>query len=221
VITRIALVVAGILAGIVIGVIVSNDDGGDDRATTSTTSTSAPALHRDARELLAALDTGRRATFHAHYDVVPAGDEGKSQSIEIEVWRNADRVRQDTITSGGTQDGRVAAFFLGDEVTACNEPVGGSWTCRPAARGQQSGPDALLSELTDQLAGISVRATDDTVAGIPSRCYLLEIPLDAAKVCVRADGVPTLIASNSQQMVVTTIEDAVPDSTFELPAARA
>ena len=149
-----------------------------------------------ARRLVDSLEAGRRATFHAKYTVSGAAD--PSQSIVLELWRKGIDLRQDTIVEGGTESGHAASFFHGDTITSCTQPVGGSWSCKPAAAGSLPGPDALVQQLTDQLGGISVRATDETISGVASRCYLLEIPSDAAKVCVRSDGVPTLIASGEQ-----------------------
>jgi hypothetical protein len=219
--SRILIAVVALVVGVVIGVVMTKTGDDSPSSTAAVTTTTTAHLSADARALVRALDAGRHVTFHAAYHVAPPDGSSSGQTIDIDVWRKGDKLRQDTVSSGGTQDGHVAAFFLGDDITSCSQPVGGGWTCQRAARGQVPGPEALTAELTGQLEGVSVRTSQETVSGVESTCYLLEIPSEAAKVCVRSDGVPTLIASGLQLMQLTVIEDNVDDSVFAIPAAVA
>jgi hypothetical protein len=165
------------------------------------------------------LDAGRKVTFHARYLVQsPAVQSG--QTVEQEIWRRPPDVREDTRVSGGNAEATTSStFFTPDGVTSCSRAGAGAWTCEPAPDGKESGPDALLSQLATQLAGVTVASRTAVIAGVASRCYDLKIAAEAATICLRSDGVPTLRTTSTTRVELLTLDDSVTDADFEPPAS--
>lgn len=205
-----AVAVVGLL-GAVLAVVSSGADG--DVAAEPTTTVDRTDLDPAASELLGLLESGRDTTYHAVYRGTSPEVEGE---IRLETWQSPPRIRQDSeLTAQGTA---VETRTIGDRsgVVRCGR-IDGRWTCRRAADGNDPlGPISQAS--IEQLTRGSVGARDTTVDGRAVRCFSLRVEQGSSELCATAEGIVVRVSSAGSQIELVSLETAVDDDVFELPA---
>lgn len=220
-----AVVVVALLAVTVLTL--AGDDGDDGVAagrTPTSTSTSVAAvtttsldradLSREARELLDLVDRGRAGTFHARYTVLSPGLGEDRRSVELEVWRRADRIRQDTFVLDATGESRTAAFGTAEGTVGCQQPPGGGWICQQVADEAFDPSQDFLSGILGLLASSTVAVTDGSVGSFAGRCFALS----EAELCLSPDGVPLRIDAGGTSYEVLELDGEVSEADFVPPA---
>jgi len=201
------------------------DDDVDTEGSVSTSSTSTTAvvtttsiaredLPPEAQELLDLVDRGRASTFHARYTVLSPALGESASSAELEVWRDGDRIRQDTsvIEAGGVV--RTSAFGSPGGTIGCQQPAGGSWACQRVADEPFDPSEDFISGILALLGSAPVAVSDTTVGPYEGRCYELE----AATLCLDDEGVPLRVDAGGTSYEVVELDDEVSDGDFEPPA---
>lgn len=198
-------------------------DAGGSVSTSSSTSTTAPVttttiaredLPPEAQELLDLVDQGRAATFHARYTVLSPSLGESASSAELEVWRDADRIRQDTSVVDASGVIRTSAFGSEAGTVGCQQPPGGEWTCQRVADEPFDPSDDFVSGILGLLDASPVTVREASVGPFAGRCFDLE----AAELCLTDDGVPLRVDAGGTSYEVVELDDTVVDSDFEPPA---
>lgn len=168
-------------------------------------------------ELVALLEAGRQGRHHARYEL--SGDELEGEST-IEVWRDGDRVRQETeLRTADGEVARTAAVTTGDTTVACSRVGEEPWSCAEAETetAEDSSGD-VFGTVEQQLRGVEVAASDDEVAGRQVRCFEFSATDGAGRACVTPDGVPVLVSIGSSEIRLAALDDDVPGDVFTPPA---
>jgi hypothetical protein len=180
---------------------------------------SAKRLDAGGRELVALLAKSRRATWHARYTIVPAGNrEGAPE--ELEVWRSGSRVRQEAIVTSGTTPIRTATFRIGASAVSCVKPGTGRWSCQTMPAGGLE-PDRTFDAMVGDLGNAQVTARDGNVIGHNVRCFHVTGSRLDEDVCVSLDGVLLSLSGGGASVTATVADVIVPATIFDLPARAA
>lgn len=166
-------------------------------------------------ELVGLLDHGRNQTFHATYRAVSTEVGAQGQSVTVELWQKPPRKRQDLVLTAQDRTGRTSAFHLPGRSVACQQVDQGAWTCANADGSAATGADALIAQIT--AAGVPSAGRDETINGVPVRCFDLAVAGGVAQVCVTRTGVPARISSGPSRFELAELGSEVPDSVFEPP----
>jgi hypothetical protein len=225
--TRLVAAVAAV-ALLPVTVLALAGGGGDeevDAATTaSTTSTTAPPttttiaredLPPEAQELLDLVDRGRTGTFHARYTILSPGLGESAATAELEVWRDADRIRQDTVILDAAGPTRTAGFGSPTGTVGCQQAPGGAWSCRQVATEAYDPSEDFMTGILELLGASPVTVQDGTVGPFAGRCFALE----GAELCLSAEGVPLRVDAGGTAYEVLELDDDVDDADFVPPAA--
>lgn len=179
----------------------------------------AAAPDTDSRELLDLLERGRAQTFHARYTATTP-DEADA-TTRLELWRDGQRVRQDSVVEA--PDGTVRTASIrdpDDRVVSCVQRDGGDWNCGPPS--QTSGDQDLFGSVADQLSGADVTVTDAQVAGHDARCFTLTDATATSELCVTDEGIPVRLAAGDEaEMTLDELDRDVDASVFTPPAEPA
>lgn len=220
-----AIAVVALLPISVLAVVAGGGDGDEDvsSSASSSTSTTEPVttttiaredLTPEAQELLELVDRGRAGAFHARYTVLSPALGESASSAELEVWRDGDRIRQDTSVVDATGVIRTSAFGSPDGTVGCQQPPDGDWTCQRVADEAFDPSDDFVSGILGLLGASPVTVEEASVGPFEGRCYTLE----AAELCLTDDGVPLRVDAGGTTYEVVELDDAVADSDFEPPA---
>lgn len=212
---RTVVVAVVVLAVVALGVALALL-GGDDPAEPTLSDLpddSVDAVAPEGNELLDLLAAGAELTFHATYAAEATDGEVQGQ-LELDLYRDAGWVRQDTTVVAGDQQARTRAILSPDGVvTSCLEQSG-EWAC---ARSSQDADD-VFGTLAEQLAGGDVTTSSATVAGIDATCHTLVDDTGRSELCVSEDGIPVRItAADGTTMQLTELEREVDRAAFEPP----
>jgi hypothetical protein len=167
-----------------------------------------------AAELQALAAKGRSQTFEARY----AGSTGSgTPTSSLHVWRTPDSLRQDAST-GSDPDSRVLVTKA--VVVNCVRPAGQTWTCNARPPATAVGADSLGVPSAGQLAGRTVTARDDAIAGRPVRCFAFGASADAPnEMCLSGDGIVLRVVIGASRLDLVELTLApVPTAIFEPPA---
>ncbi|MDP1819446.1 MAG: hypothetical protein Q8K58_06060 [Acidimicrobiales bacterium] len=179
-------------------------------ATTTTTLPEARALSGSGAELQDLIDLGRTVTHHAVYSVTdPELPSDLTQALEV--WRDGDRYRADIVESTATASRRQSTIVSGSRATAC-ETVDGEETCKRTNALPSDLPAAFVRSIVTADPVPQVVARDGDVAGYNARCFSAE---GVGELCLAEDGVMLSITLEEAYLVATTIDDEVPESTFD------
>ena len=209
---------AGLAAGVLgtLGAVVILDGDGGAPAPVS----AVPADPGVAGELLTLLEQGRGKTFHARYQATSSDAAVASQQLTLELWQKPQRQRQDVIISASGTSGRSAGFVSESGAVSCTQEGAADrpWSCRTVPGPAETGPTALVKQLTSQVAGQQVTVHDDRIAGEQVRCFGLPLGTATAEVCVTGQGVPARVSSGASRFELVELSAEVSDDIFTPPA---
>lgn len=198
-------------------------DAVDAAAASSTTSTTAPTttttiaredLPPEAQELLDLVDRGRSGTFHARYAIFSPGLGESAATAELEVWRDVDRIRQDTVILDAAGPTRTAGFGSSTGTIGCQQAPGGDWTCRQVATEAYDPSEDFMTGILEALGASPVTVQDATVGAFAGRCFTLA----GAELCLSPDGVPLRVDAGGTAYEILELDDDVADADFVPPA---
>ncbi len=211
---------AVVLAAVVAGVVVfgGGDDDGPDSTVPGSVTLPEPAaggLNAGGAELVQLLAVGRSGTYHATY-AIRGGDLGGESSIEV--WRDGDRVRQDTVlrTDDGTEV-QTAGIRVDDSTISCTKRGDEPWSCGEAETDGSETND-LFGSVEAQLEGVDVTARDDEVDGRAARCFDFVTVDGAGSACLTPEGVPLVFSAGDASIELVELDDTVPSEVFTPPA---
>jgi hypothetical protein len=230
--------VAGLLAaGLVIGVVGATlalpDDVADTTTPTTvpaTTSTTAPTttttildpatLNADGQELYALVQAGRASEYYVRFDLSGSSLPPSATSTSLEIWRSGPRLRQDTTLEDAT--GITHGINLGgpDGTITCREQPGLEVSCRQDSTTPLP-PDAdFLSSIMERLSGAEIVTREDSIAGVPARCFVLDgdVAANRSEVCLSATGVPLVVEVPGLRARANETTTAVDPAVFVPPA---
>jgi hypothetical protein len=174
---------------------------------------------REALALTKLLEEGRTGTFHARYrSTDPAA---AASELQVEVWRKAGRVRQDTVLETPTGTGHTAGFLHDGQSVACSRTDDGPWTCHQdaAAVGEAASVDSIFGTPAEVLDGVNVTEARRTVGGMEARCFTFAATDGPATLCFGSGGIPLSLSAGDKELMVVEVILAVDDAAFVLPAA--
>lgn len=208
-----AAAAAGI-ALVVVLVIVAG--GGDDDGSASPSNTTpvpdevTPNLDDAGTDLSDLLAAGRDRTVHAVYETTGGDD------VTLELWRKDGKVRRDTHVEAEGSTADTAGFLIDGESISCSRRDGGDWTCSSALT--EASQDGIFGTVLEQLAGVDVRAGDETIGGRDVRCFTFAAADGDGEVCVTPEGTPVRAAVGDTSIELVDLDDDVDDDIFEPPA---
>lgn len=218
-IAGVVIVVALALVGVGYLVLGDDDDTPEDTAEPEGGAPSlpppvVPEVDSEGGDLLALLDQGSASTYHAVYET--SGDPATiGTELTLEVWRRDGLVRQDSrqVTDSGTVE--TAGFLLEDDVAiVCSRVDEGDWTC---ARQSQASSD-VFGSVTAQLAGRDVVTTEEEIGDHQTRCFSFAGPDGEISECLTAEGIPVRLRGPGTEILLSVLDDDVPEDIFEPPA---
>jgi hypothetical protein len=201
--------------GIMVAVLANRDTASSPSAGSLVPPSSIGRDDPEAQALLALLAKGRDQTFHAAYAVQEAPSYGPTHLLRLETWRKGGRVRQDSIITG-TSSSRTETFVLEGQTVLCVQLDADPFTCTPSSDSAAAG--GVFGDLSGDLTGLDVTASDDTIDGKPVRCFAYSRENSAVRVCVTSEGIPVQQSIDDQQITLATIDPSVDDTVFALPA---
>jgi len=172
-----------------------------------------------AAELVALVEKGPHAVYHARYDVSSAQTVSQKASFTLEVWRKEGLYRQDSTISTSGVVNHASTFQTSEGIVSCRATGGGPWSCQKVPGSGAGSLDEQLSKVTAQLAGAKVTARDDTIAGVAVRCFTIDLPsiTTDTDVCLTHDGVPARQIAGDNKLNLITLDTTVGD-VFTPPA---
>lgn len=213
---------AAFLAAAVVAFVVLNEDDEDDPGTAPPVTSELPdpladPADPDTAELGELLEAGRTGTHHARYVLADESPEAVASPVELEVWRDGGRLRQDTASEVEGQAVHTSSFVLDDTVVLCTRAGEADWSC---AESTPSGTESagIIGTVLDQLAGSEVTPRDDEIDGRTVRCFAFSGADGDGDLCVTPEGVPVRLQYQGAAMNLTELDDDVPDDAFEPPA---
>jgi hypothetical protein len=145
--------------------------------------------------------------MHATYRAL--GDPAKlGGSLTYEVWQRPSQLREEaTLVNGAGTTTRVAR---------CSQTTS-AWTCNGSGTLVAPGPLELLTNVSGQLAGRSVTASDQAIGNRKVRCYQAGPLNDTFVLCAAANGTPVLVANGDVRYQLVTVSPSVDSNAFTLP----
>jgi hypothetical protein len=209
--------IAAVLAAAVAVILILTSGGGG--TPTSNNAQNVNALGPQVAQLVALLEQGQKAKYHAEYRaVIPAQQGQQNASMSIQLWRSPPRLRQDVVISSGGQTATSSSFLLPDGAIGCTrESATAAWNCAPVPKEQTAAPDTLAEQITQEVGGGTVTVKSRQVAGIAVTCFDLPVSEAAAEVCVTAEGIPALISSAGTRIELVHLTEDVPGDVFTPP----
>jgi hypothetical protein len=203
--------------GVAIGAVFLGDD---DQAAPSPLPSGELNVSAEATELAALVRKGQDLTYHAVYESTGALPSGGS--LRIELWRKDGLVRQEQIVRAEGKTLHSAGFRLPNETILCMRQDSNPWSCSPTGGptpGATPQPDPLLGEVTAELAGKDVKASDEEVDGRRARCFAISATGESAELCVTNEGVPVAIRTGKSKLELVDLSLEVDDDVFDPPVS--
>jgi hypothetical protein len=186
-----------------------------------TTTTIDPALLSEpAKELEALAATSRAGRYHVGFEVTGDGLAPDVTAATAEVWRDGDRVRQDTAQTSGSGAQKSQTFSGPTGVVQCLETATEPPSCTQLATSPDAADDLVSGIESLVRTGAPVTARDDTVLGSPARCFEVaaEDRTRAGAGCFPSEGVPVRLVTPHFTVMAVVADTAVEDATFAPPA---
>lgn len=201
--TRRWLLLAVVVAVAFFAAYVVGQDDGDDSAP-SDPQLDLEALPAGARELVSLAAAGTDGQRHARYE----GSDGS----RLEVWSDGERTREEMTPADGPRQLVVAD---GERSTRCEEADDG-WDCGDPVDAP-AGLGGRVDQLLLDLEGATVAASDDTIAGLPVRCFDVASGEGEVSICLAQDGVVARLVAGSTSLELTEVDDDQPADGYEAP----
>ena len=189
-------------------------------ALASTTTIDPARLSAPAKELEALAAAGRAGRFHVRFEVTGDTFASDVSAAAAEVWRADGRFRQDASQTSAAGVSTSQIFAGPDSVMQCIHQAGSPVSCTDVT-GQPGAADDLVSGIEVLVnTGSTVTARDDTFLGGPVRCFEVgaATPASSGTVCLTPAGVPVRLITPHFTLFASTVDDAIDDSTFTVPA---
>lgn len=178
---------------------------------TTTTAVPAATLGPSGKDLDELTAMGRRTEYHAIYSVVdPELPEGLEQTVEL--WREGDRFRFDTIERASNGTRRIVAIASGSDLRSC-ETVDGVQTCKVTQVPPADLPAAFVRSLVTAKVKPKLTTREDDIAGFQAKCFAAK---DIGELCLTTDGVMLRLVLQGATVQATRIEPDVPAAAFAL-----
>jgi hypothetical protein len=216
---RLSLVLAGVVVGVALtatGVVVFRGDGhgggqGRPKPTVPT------ALSAEGRELVGLMQKSLDATYHARYQSAIADPRAQGTLMTMDVWRKGTLTRQEVAVQAQGSKSRSDTFQVPPNVVSCTQVGDSPWTCKPPTEVKPADPPEV--KVKQELARGAITARDDTVAGVPARCFTFPAGGDVSETCLMSDGVVARMVTTSSRFELAAFSGAVPDEAFTAPTA--
>jgi hypothetical protein len=205
----------------------SEDDGGaDDGASDEGPSEVPPpvpvstdGLTGPALDLANAINNASSLTYHAVYQGSHEDVNGAPTEITVEVWRGLPLARRDTRVKAGDGTLQTRELRLADGLFGCVDTQKGDtepeWICLPDAGQGTDAAEPVLGRARPVEGTVTV--ADDTVGGVPSRCYTVTGVSKVEEVCFDADGIPTSIDGGDGAIVRTQVGRGIDPDDIVIP----
>jgi len=117
------------------------------------------AVSPEGREMIALVEKGRKATFHARYRATPSGEQAAGQELTLELWRKPPPEREDTLFVAQGARSHSAGFLRPDAAALCTRRNEEPWQCKPLPELPRTGSEALVGQLSETVQGLSRHLT--------------------------------------------------------------
>ena len=215
---RIGLVLAGVVLGVALtaaGVVVLRHDGGSGHSR-PVGPTKPAALSAEGREAIDLMQRGLDATYHARYQSAIADPRAQGTVMTMDVWRKGTLTRQELAVQAQSVKTRSDTFQLPPNTVHCTQVADRPWSCEPPAETKPS--DAPEVTIRAELARGSIKARDDTIGGVPVRCFTFPAGGELTETCLMGDGVAARLVTPSSRFELAAFTSDVPDDAFVVPA---
>jgi hypothetical protein len=166
-------------------------------------------------QLVALLQKGRTATFHATY--MATGDPLKlGGELSISVWRKDGKIRQDTVVKSDSSTSHTAGYIIKGHSASCVQQDDQPWTCS-LLPDSEADVDGIFGSAANQLQGVDVTVADDTIGGHKASCFSFPASDGTGTLCVTSDGIPVKLAINGEDLTISDLSSSVDDSVFVTP----
>lgn len=178
---------------------------------TTTTAVPAATLGKVGKQLDDLTADGRHTEYHAIYGVTdPELPEGMLQTVEL--WRQGDQFRFDTIERASNGTRRIIAIANGANLRSC-ETVNGTQTCKVTNNPPADLPAAFVREIVSASPKPTLTTRTDDIAGYQATCFEAK---GIGELCLTTDGVMLRLVLKGATVLATRVEPDVPKSAFEL-----
>ena len=109
--------------------------------------------------MIALVEKGRKATFHARYRATPSGEQAAGQELTLELWRKPPLEREDTLFVAQGARSHSAGFLRPDAAALCTRRNEEPWQCKPLPELPRTGSEALVGQLSETVQGLSRHLT--------------------------------------------------------------
>jgi len=211
-----AIVLAGLVAGVALtgtGVVVFRQASGARPAMDKARG----ALSAEGQELVALLEKGLEATYHARYKSVLADPRAEGTEMTMEVWRRGALTRQEVAVQAPTTRTRSATFQLPPQTFQCNQIGDNPWSCKPPSDAKPITPPE--DEIREELGRGAIKARDESMGGAPVRCFTFPSGGELTETCLMRDGAVARMTTASSRFDLVAFSRVVADDVFLLPAA--
>jgi hypothetical protein len=228
----VAVVILIGLVGATLAVPGDDSDGASSTTTAgpSTTTTTAPVttttvldpstLGPEGQELYALVQAGRGSDYYVRFQLSGSSLPIGASNAALEIWRSGPRIRQDTRLDEAAGVTHGANFGGPDGTVTCREQPGLELACRQDSTAPLPPEADFLSSIMERLSGAAIVARDDTVIGVPARCFVLDdrTPANRSEVCLTAGGVPLVVEVPALRAEALETAGAVDPTIFVPPA---
>jgi hypothetical protein len=217
---HVALVLAGVAAGVALtggAVVLSRHGGGGTDQPPAAAAAKPTALSPQGLELVDLLKKGLDATYHARYQSAVADPRAQGTQMTMDVWRKGQLSRQEVAVQAKSTRTRSDTFQLPPRSVECTQAGDGPWACKPPSYATPgAAPEVKIEEALGRGA-IDVR--DETIGGLPTRCFTFPAGGDLSETCLMNDGVVARIVTPSSRFDLVALSGVVSDDDFTVPVA--
>jgi hypothetical protein len=209
------------VAGVLFVTLRDDDEAAtDDTLDLGPTTTFDPStLSPEGQELYALVQAGESGTYHAAFAVRSAQLESQGVGAGLEVWRSGEQFREHLVSSDATGVNTVVIMGGPEGTMNCTQaPTEAAFRCSEATSDQSAFSQAYATIIALLPDGETV-ARDDTVAGVPARCFTVTSEESAADLCFTPEGVPLIVDDGTLRFEATVVDANVPPEILTLPAA--
>lgn len=180
-----------------------------------------PQLDTGGLALATLFTDARDETYHATYTST-ADPKVSGGTVALEIWSADGKSRVDTtLTTPENEVVRTASIVRGGKTVVCEQRPKAEWSCKNAPKNGSGDAAGLVASIQAQLENRSVVERAGKVGSRDARCFAVSASPTAEQldVCVDKRGVLLRLQSSAATIELATLEDSVPGSAFDPPAA--